>query len=129
LKSEISNQQSAISNQTQSSVLGPPILKIALLTGGGDRPYALGLAAALTSAGIQLDFIGSDELDVPEVVNNPRVNFLNLRGDQRPEVNATAKVLRVLKYYSKLIFYMRDAKRSSFISCGTISLSLRSHTC
>jgi hypothetical protein len=35
-----------------------------LLTGGGDKPYALGIAAALTAAGIQVDFIGSDDLEV-----------------------------------------------------------------
>ena len=42
------------------------------------------MAAALTSAGISLDFIGSDDLSVPDLITNPRVNFLNLRGDQRP---------------------------------------------
>ena len=36
--------------------------QIALLTGGGDKPYALGMAAALTSVGISVDFIGSDDL-------------------------------------------------------------------
>src|SRR4030095_1073407 len=61
-------------------------LNIALLTGGGDKPYALGMAAALTSVGIHVDFIGSDDLSVPELLGNPRVKFLNLRGDQRPEV-------------------------------------------
>src|ERR1051325_5862512 len=35
---------------------------VALLTGGGDKPYALGLASALTSERIALDFIGSDDL-------------------------------------------------------------------
>ena len=58
---------------------------MSLLTGGGDKPYALGMAAALTSVGIRVDFIGSDDLSVPELLNNPRVNFLNLRGDQRPD--------------------------------------------
>jgi len=43
-KSEISNQQSA-----QSSVLSPRAIRIALFTGGGDKPYALGMAQALTS--------------------------------------------------------------------------------
>src|SRR5204863_9830812 len=57
-------------------------LQIALLTGGGDKPYALGMAAALTSVGIHVDFIGSDDLSVPELLSNDRVKFLNLRGDQ-----------------------------------------------
>lgn len=37
--------------------------RIALLTGGGDRPYAHGLAFSLAAAGVGTDFIGSDFLD------------------------------------------------------------------
>ena len=40
---------------------------VALLTGGSDKPYALGLASALAARGVSIDFIGSDELDCPEV--------------------------------------------------------------
>ena len=87
---------------------------VALLTGGGDKPYALGLAAALTSAGVSVDFIGSDDLNVPELLNNPRVNFLNLRGDQRPEASSVAKVLRVLNYYVRLIQYAATARPKLF---------------
>jgi D-inositol-3-phosphate glycosyltransferase len=87
---------------------------IALLTGGADKPYALGMAAALTSAGIFVDFIGSDEASVPELLSDPRVNFLNLRGDQRPAVPYVAKALRVLKYYAKLIGYASTAKPKLF---------------
>ncbi len=88
--------------------------RIALLTGGGDKPYALGIAAALTSAGISIDFIGSDDLSVPEVVTNRRVNFLNLRGDQRPEANFLAKVRRVFRYYLRLIGYAATARPKLF---------------
>src|SRR6266567_8678924 len=88
--------------------------RIALLTGGGDKPYALGMAAALTSAGISIDFIGSDDLSVPEVVTNRRVNFLNLRGDQRREATFLAKVRRVLMYYLRLIGYAATAKPKLF---------------
>src|SRR6266566_1947098 len=63
---------------------------VALLTGGGDTHYALGLAAALTSQNISLDFIGGDDLSVPELLLNSRINFLNLRGDQRPEASLPA---------------------------------------
>src|SRR4029450_2893647 len=98
------------------STLNPQPLtpRIALLTGGGDKPYALGMAAALTSVGILLDFIGSDDLDVPELLTNPRVNFLNLRGDQHPEASPVAKGLRVLKYYVRLIGYSATAKPKVF---------------
>jgi glycosyltransferase involved in cell wall biosynthesis len=88
--------------------------RISLLTGGGDKPYALGMAAALTSAGVSLDFIGSDDLSVPDVLNDPRVNFLNLRGDQRREASPIAKALRVLKYYARLIGYSATAKPTVF---------------
>jgi glycosyltransferase involved in cell wall biosynthesis len=90
------------------------VVEIALLTGGGDKPYALGLAEALTSKGILLDFIGSDDLNVPELTNNSQVNFLNLRGDQTPEAGPLAKAVRVLNYYLKLIRYTRTAKPKLF---------------
>jgi glycosyltransferase involved in cell wall biosynthesis len=87
---------------------------VALLTGGGDKPYALGMAAALTSTGILLDFIGSDDLNVPELLNDPLVNFLNLRGDQRPEASRMAKALRVLSYYVGLIRYAATGRPKLF---------------
>jgi glycosyltransferase involved in cell wall biosynthesis len=98
----------------QSSVIRHQAVRVALLTGGGDKPYALGMAAALTSEGISVDFIGSDDLNVPEVVTNPRINFLNLRGNQRSEASSMAKALRVLKYYARLIGYSATAKPKVF---------------
>ncbi len=92
----------------------PTTLDIALLTGGGDKPYALGMAAALTSVGIKVDFIGSDDLSVPEIVNNPRVNCLNLRGDQSPDASWPAKIGRVFRYYVRLILYAATAKPKLF---------------
>src|SRR5438477_8657926 len=109
-RSEISNLKSEISDSTRSSVLSPPAIRISLLTGGGDKPYALGMAAALTSAGIHVDFIGSGHLDVPELRSNSKINFLNLRGAQHPEASPMAKVLRVLRYYLRLIGYAATAK-------------------
>ncbi len=86
----------------------------ALLTGGGDKPYALGMAAAVTSAGISLDFIGSDDLSLPELLGNSQLNFVNLRGNQASEVSFLAKVLRVLNYYRKLVVYAATAKPKLF---------------
>ncbi len=102
------------SSDGPSSVLSPPTLRIALLTGGGDKPYALGMAAALTAAGITVDFIGSDDLSVPELFNNPRLKFLNLRGDQSSEAGLPAKVQRILSYYAKLILYATTAQPKLF---------------
>ena len=41
--------------------------QVALLTGGSDKPYALGLASALAARGTRIDFVGSDELYCPEI--------------------------------------------------------------
>ena len=89
-------------------------IHVTLLTGGGDKPYALGLTAALTSAGVIVDFIGSDDHVVRELLANPRVNFHNLRGAQRPQVSRVTKVLRVLNYYFRLICYAAKAKPAIF---------------
>lgn len=74
-------------------------MAVALLTGGGDEPYAYGLGAGLMSKGVALDLIAGDELDRPEFRSKPGVNFLNLRGDQNPDASFVGKVLRVLLYY------------------------------
>lgn len=82
------------------------IARIALLTGGEDRPYALGLAAALTSKGLDLDFIGSNDLVSSALTQNPRVTFLNLRGDQSPEASVLEKGVRIIAYYVRLFRYV-----------------------
>lgn len=87
---------------------------VALLTGGGDRPYAFGLATALISRGARLDLIGSDELDSPEFRGNDGVSFLNLRGNQRPDASLLSKASRVLIFYAKLIRYALTAKPKIF---------------
>ena len=79
----------------------PHDIGVALLTGGRDRPYVFGLATELTSKGATLDLIGSDYFDFDEFHGDPRVNFLNLRGDQRVNASLRSKVSRVSKYYSK----------------------------
>src|SRR5215469_12674398 len=93
---EATSAQSEVRDQTPEitlprSFVGSSVIRIALLTGGGDKPYALGMADALTSVGVEVDFIGSDDLSVPELLNDPRVNFYNLRGDQRSAVSFAAK--------------------------------------
>lgn len=92
----------------------PRGIKIALLTGGSDKPYVFGLATELISKGAVLDLIGSDELDCPEFQNEPRLRFLNLRGDQRADASFTKKTSRILKYYARLIFYSATAKPKIF---------------
>jgi glycosyltransferase involved in cell wall biosynthesis len=98
------NRQSSIENR----------VAVALLTGGIDRPYVFGLATTLISEGAALDLIGSDDLEGPEFRGKPGLNFLNLRGDQRPNVNFVRKFMRVLNYYARLILYAATAKPRIF---------------
>src|SRR5688572_7384133 len=88
--------------------------EVALLTGGGDRPYALGLTGSLVDAGVRLDFIGSDFLDCPELHQQPLVRFLNLRGDNRPGASIWQKVARVCLYYVRLLRYAAAAEPKVF---------------
>jgi glycosyltransferase involved in cell wall biosynthesis len=89
-------------------------IHIALLTGGGDKDYALCLASALVANGVRVDFIGSDEVDGPELHGTPWVNFLNLRGDQSRNVGRVQKILRVLRYYTRLLRYAATARPRVF---------------
>ncbi len=89
-------------------------IAVALLTGGIDRPYTFGLAMELVKKGIRLDLIGSDGVDFPEFHGNSGMTFLNLQGSQRPDVSSIRKVLRLLKYYAKLIRYAVTAEPRIF---------------
>jgi glycosyltransferase involved in cell wall biosynthesis len=79
--------------------------KISLLTGGNDPSYALPLLSSLVSKGTKVDFIGNDEMQRAENVRHKNVNYLNLRGDQTQNVPAKEKLLRVMKYYFRLLKY------------------------
>src|SRR5438874_11788955 len=101
--------------QTGPNVLSSPsTLHVALLTGGSDKPYALGIATALSSARVAVDFIGSDELDVAELHKLPQLRFLNLRGDQSQEVSFRRKIALVARYYWRLIGYAATARPRIF---------------
>jgi glycosyltransferase involved in cell wall biosynthesis len=92
----------------------PGKIAVALLTGGDDKPYALGMASALSAQGISVDFIGSDTLDVPEIHRIPSLNFINARGDQRTDVNLVSKVMRIMTYYLRLARYAATARPKIF---------------
>jgi glycosyltransferase involved in cell wall biosynthesis len=85
-----------------------------LFTGGNDRPYVLGLTEAFTAQGIVFDLVGSDELSLPELLNNSKINFLNLRGDQRTDASLSRKAVRLLTYYARLIRYAITARPPIF---------------
>jgi D-inositol-3-phosphate glycosyltransferase len=100
---EVEVQKEAIPN----SLLG---IEIGLLTGCQDRPYAFGLAMALISQAVDLDIIGGDEIDSPELHTTPNLRFLNLRGNQKSHVNFAEKLSNLLAYYAKLIQYAARSK-------------------
>jgi D-inositol-3-phosphate glycosyltransferase len=89
-------------------------IKVALLTGGSDRPYVFGLTTCLLSSAVALDLIASDELDLPEFNSKPGMNFLNLRGSHRSSASLASKVWRILAYYSKLMRYAAQAEARIF---------------
>jgi D-inositol-3-phosphate glycosyltransferase len=104
-------EETAIEDKRVSAV---PVSQVALLTGGFDRPYAFGLSMALTSKGVSLDVIGSDDIESPEMHLTPKLNFLNLHGDRRPDPSLTRRIRRVLSYYVRLIRYASTAKPKIF---------------
>ena len=48
------------------------------------------------------------------MLNNPRVNFLNLRGNLRHDAGLPTKVFRVLAFYTRLIGYAATARPKIF---------------
>ncbi len=88
-------------------------LEVALLTGGQDRHYAVGLAMALMGEDVSLEIIGSDEVDGPEFQGNPHVRFRNLHGGQKA-ANLTQRVSRVLFFYARIFHYAATAKPKIF---------------
>ena len=116
-EAEVSDQRSEVTEQAaqnRNSKIENRQFHVALLTVAGDKPYALGIAEALTSVRISVDFIASDDLNVPELLGNSRIQFRNLRGDQRPGASPIAKALRVLKYYARLIIYVATPRPKLF---------------
>ena len=72
------------------------------------------MANALVSQGIAVDFVGSDELDAPELQRTPLLSFFNLRGDQSEDAPLRHKVVRILAYYARLLKYVIQSKPPIF---------------
>jgi D-inositol-3-phosphate glycosyltransferase len=89
-------------------------MEVALLTAGRDPHYAVGIARALVSQQVQVDLIGGDALSCPEWDATPLVHFKNLKGDASEESNLLRKIIRIFKYYAKLVWYATIAKPKIF---------------
>jgi D-inositol-3-phosphate glycosyltransferase len=98
----------------KAAAVSAPSARVCLLTGGEDRPYALGMASTLVAQGITTDFIGSDELDAPELHRSSLLTFLNLRGDQTEDAPLRRKVARILAYYARLAKYAARSRARIF---------------
>src|SRR5215211_7078117 len=92
----------------------PAKIHAALLTGGGDRHYAFGLAMGLVSKGVVLDVIGGDEVDSAEMHTTPDLNFFHFRRNSPRDANCFTKMWRVLTYYGRLIHYAAVSRASIF---------------
>ncbi|HEY3760388.1 MAG TPA: glycosyltransferase family 4 protein [Verrucomicrobiae bacterium] len=88
--------------------------RVSILTAGRDRHYSVGLASALDAAGIDFDFVASDELETPELLHSPHVRFLNLRGDQSVDASLLCKMWRVMVYYFRLLVYAVTTRSKVF---------------
>ncbi len=115
LRTDVPTAPSGSGQTTASRGLDPEHARsIALLTGGDDRPYALGLTCALVEAGVVVEFIGSDRVNDPELHGTPWVRFINLRGDQSEGAPLSAKIKRLLTYYGRLMLYAATARPPIF---------------
>jgi D-inositol-3-phosphate glycosyltransferase len=81
------------------------VIRVSLLTGGGDPHYASGLSESLVARDVLIDLVGSDEFETPTFRGRQGIRFLNLRGSVDPNVGARAKAWRILLYYARLLSY------------------------
>ncbi len=94
----------------QAAPVSLPRIEIGLLTGCQDRHYAFGLAMGLVSKGVDLDVIGSEEIDSPEMHATQNLHFLKFRDRQRGNASLAEKLLIWIDYYMKLIRYAARSK-------------------
>ena len=80
-------------------------MRVSLLTGADDATYAIPLAASLADQGIQVEFIGNDEMATSSRLSRANIHYVNLRGNQDPRAPIHTKIARVLRYYRDLIRY------------------------
>lgn len=90
-----------------------PGMKVAVLTGGFDKPYTVGLTLALATQNLRLDVIGGDDVDSPDMHSSGNLNFLNLRGT-KGKGSLAAKVWRVLIYHARLLRYAAVSEAQIF---------------
>lgn len=97
-----------------AAVTLPAGLQVAVLTGGYDKPYVFGFTHALAARNIQMEVVGGDDIDCPEMRALPQLRFLNLIGARAATAGPAAKVARVIAYYARLMRYALSARPKIF---------------
>lgn len=103
----------AIKSSEKGDAVREASLDIALLTGGQDRHYAIGLGLGLWGKNVAIEVIGSDEVDGPEFHGKPRVRFLNLHRSQQG-ASLARRIVRLIAIYTRLFQYAVTAKPKIF---------------
>ena len=91
-----------------------PELRVSVLTGGIDRPYAFGLTMALLKNNVGIDVIGNEFVDSPEMHSTPNLKFFNLWPAKRAQSGRAVKVWRIIQHYASLLRYSARAKPKVF---------------
>lgn len=86
---------------------------VTLLTGGQDPHYTVGLGTGLAARGLDLDVIGSDDVDLPKLRQNDHMQFFNLHGS-RKAASTLVKASRNLIFYSRLFHYTLHSRSKIF---------------
>lgn len=104
-------ESSALEEQQATAL---PAVKVALLTGGFDRPYAFGLAMSLAAMNVHLDVIGSDSVDSPEMHSTRNLSFVNLWPAKRRKSSRLRGVWSMFQHYLLLFRYATLSSCSVF---------------
>ncbi len=103
----------AASVRATVTTFDPRPIAVALLTGGTDRHYAFGLGTALASHNVDVEVIGSDLIDSPEMHTTPRLHFLNLHGSG-PSGRLVRKLGQIACFYLRISRYAWSAEPKVF---------------
>ena len=71
----------------------------------GEKHYQASLTYALLKQDIQLDLICSTELENFLKIDSSNLNVLNLRGSGDTKANLLQKIIRVIRFYIRLVLY------------------------
>jgi glycosyltransferase involved in cell wall biosynthesis len=109
---KLPRRRASFASRGINSIDKPHVADVAIFTGGWDKPYALGLTEALVGEGLIVDFLGTEEIDSPELHNHPRIRFLSLQ--KAPGRGFADKALRTFHYYWQTIVFALTAQSKVF---------------